>query len=225
MHHRARDIAGLTVGFLTALEYQGSDGRKSMWTAKCVCGAIVSLAASELLKQKAKGIQSSCGCKRAETISKRLTRHGMSKQPAHSVWASMLARCANPNHRAYHNYGGRGIQVCERWLDFVNFWEDMGGTYRPGLTLDRENNDGGYTPGNCRWVGWHVQAQNRRSSVVLPTSRGDMTIAEAAHIAGVGMSTISYRVSHGVTGEELFSPPNSARKFTTSSTAAHAKGS
>lgn len=163
MHHRAKDITGLRVGFLTALRYHGSNGTKSLWVAVCDCGIEVVLAATELNKQKARGVQASCGCRRCETIGKRRTRHGMSKHPAYAVWRSMMDRCRLPSHQAWANYGGRGISVCARWQEsFENFWADMKTAYQPRLTLDRADNEGNYEPGNCRWVTYKVQANNRR---------------------------------------------------------------
>ncbi len=163
MHHRARDITGLRVGYLTAAHYLGSDGRKSLWLARCDCGASVTLPATELLKQANRGITASCGCQRRATISRKRTTHGMSHHPAFAVWRSMIDRCQLPTHHAWRNYGGRGIKVCDAWAQsFEAFWADMGATYQRGLTLDRIDNDRGYAPGNCRWTTYKVQANNRR---------------------------------------------------------------
>lgn len=95
----------------------------------------------------------------------RLYRHGRdSGDPTYCSWAHMLDRCLNPNHHAFKHYGGRSITVCERWLDFLNFFSDMG-ERPPGKSLDRfPNNDGAYGPGNCRWATTKEQALNKRKS-------------------------------------------------------------
>ena len=223
MHHRAKDITGLTVGFLTAIKYHGSNGKASLWEMHCVCGATVLRCASEMQKQKKRGIQASCGCKRKETIGRRKTSHGMSAHPAYAVWRSMNDRCRLPTHQAWRNYGGRGIQVCARWREsFEAFWADMGPTYKRGLSIDRIDNDAGYSPENCRWAGFVTQANNRRGNVRL---KNGLTAAELARETGVKPSTMYYRLKTGVALEQLTEAPDYTRKFTTSATAAHETGS
>lgn len=217
MPRKAKDITGLQVGYLTALRSAGRNERgKALWVFGCICGAEKALESSEMQKQKKRGITASCGCRRRATIAEKRKAHGMSKHPAFAVWRSMLDRCRLPSHRAYKNYGGRGISVCERWQrSFENFWADMGPTYSLGLTLDRRNNEQGYSPENCRWVSPVQQARNRRGNRYVQTPHGEMLLAEAAEVSGIRANTLAYRADHGVPQERMFDAPDVGRKFTT----------
>lgn len=110
------------------------------------------------------------------------------------TWADMLSRCRNVNHRAYRDYGGRGITVDPRWLTFPAFFADMG--KRPdGLTLDRINNDGPYTAGNCRWATRTEQSNNRRTGRRLTINGRTQTMAEWAREAGINYRTVKSRLN------------------------------
>ena len=195
MHHRAKDITGLRVGYLTALKYHGSNGKKSIWEVQCDCGVTVLMPATEMPKLEKRGVMASCGCKKRETIATKNSTHGMSQHPAYWAWRSMNDRCSLPTHQAWANYGGRGIQVCERWQTaFENFWADMGPTYKRGLTLERVDNSAGYGPKNCRWRDYFQQANNRRDNIRV----GGSTLAEIARLHGINSSTIYYRYHHNL---------------------------
>lgn len=133
---------------------------------QCDCGTVKTVAFLDLKR----GTTRSCGCLKSEFATKLcLSRstHGHARtrrwSPEYRRWMSMKARCGNPKHPHYANYGGRGIQVCERWLhSFESFLADMGTLPSPELTLDRIDNDRGYEPGNVRWADRKTQNQNRR---------------------------------------------------------------
>jgi hypothetical protein len=204
-HHRSVDITGQQFGYLTALRYEGSDGRKSFWRVRCQCGSEVVRVASELKK----GNTRSCGCMRGRLRLERTKTHGMTTHKAFAVWQSMLDRCHLPSHRAYRNYGGRGIHVCAEWRgSFSTFWRDMGPSYQEGLTIDRRDNSAGYSKENCRWVDRRTQARNTRANRTIDTPAGPMLLIEAAEHSGINATTIAYRLDAGWPTSRLFDPPD-----------------
>lgn len=155
------------------------------WQCECECGRKCIQYGQDLKRGKVV----SCGCWNAE---KRFT-HGMSHTDTNQVWRSMKDRCTNPNATGYHNYGGRGIAVCERWDKFENFLADMG--IRPvGYTIDRIDNDGNYCPENCRWATTKEQLNNQRRNRFYELNGERKTIAEWAEKLGVNWSTIRNRI-------------------------------
>lgn len=123
--------------------------------------------------------------------------HGLyNEYPAeYRIWSSMKTRCYNRRHRWYHNYGGRGITVCDRWrASFANFLADMGTRPFVGVTLDRKENDEPYSPDNCLWSTRTVQARNRRSSRLLTVDGQTKTLAEWCEIYGMCHATIWRRI-------------------------------
>ena len=141
----------------------------------------------------------------------------MTHHPAFGVWHSMKQRCMDPNHPAYHNYGGRGITVCQEWAEsFERFWEAMGPTYQRGLELDRINNEEGYYPGNCRWVSRKINSRNKRGSRLVDSPFGRITVSELSEKTDIGVTTLLYRLDHNWPTELLCIPPDSRNKSTTS---------
>jgi len=191
------DLSGKRFGSLTALSRTRRDGsRATYWLCLCDCGADAVVEAYALRV----GETRSCGCKTGELITVSKTRHGhsVSKSKEYATWVGIRARCFNRNNPAYHNYGGRGIAVCDQWMTFETFFADVGPCPSPAHTIDRIDNDGNYEPGNVRWATRTEQARNRRSSVILEFNGKRQTIGQWATEVGVPQQTLSNRVRRGM---------------------------
>ncbi len=125
--------------------------------------------------------------------------HGQYKTRLYRIWKDMKTRCYNPSYNAYSNYGGRGINVCEDWkFSFVAFYKwAMANGYSEELTLDRKNNNGDYSPSNCRWVNIKTQANNRRTNHLIEYNGEIHTIAIWADLLGLKKNTLTARLSRG----------------------------
>jgi hypothetical protein len=134
--------------------------------------------------------------------------HGSSRNPTYSKYQAMKQRCLNPKHEAYDNYGGRGIKVCDRWLNsFENFLADMGES-PAGMTIERQNSNGDYEPGNCVWATKAEQARNTRHNVkVTIEGKTYATLREAAEAYGLSYPTVRMRRCNGWTIERALTTP------------------
>lgn len=162
---RLKDYIGYSVGHLTIIGVE-RDGRFATAICRCDCGNECRRSLYNLIgKEK----NSSCGCN--NTAWNRT--HGMCRTREYAAWVSMKNRCYNDKYAEFDSYGGRGITVCERWLhSFENFLSDMGMSPGAGYSVDRINNDGDYSPENCRWANRNQQARNKQTTVMV-TYRGE----------------------------------------------------
>lgn len=150
---------GKVFGRLTVVEpAENSPAGAARWRCVCVCGGETTTTAQKLTS----GHTTSCGCYAREVN----RSHGLYRSPEYNIYQTMIQRCTNEKDDAYSRYGGRGIKVCDRWLEsFENFYADMGPRPSPKHTIDRKDNEGDYEPGNCKWETWDVQYRNRRQTV------------------------------------------------------------
>lgn len=154
------DICGQRFGRLVVINYSHSNKhRKSFWLCKCDCGNIKILRGNDLKSGK---IQS-CGCYNSERTISFNTTHGLSGTRLYRIWKNIKMRCLDPNKPDYKYYGGRGIKICDEWINnFKSFYDwAMSNGYKEALTIDRRENDGNYEPSNCRWVTMAAQNQNK----------------------------------------------------------------
>lgn len=192
MANPAKDLTGHRFGYLTVIRRAGTSTgklKKARWLCRCDCGNLVTRE-SQYLRTKHRPSPRHCGCQHGNKT------HGKSRTPLHRIWAGMKQRCNNPKSKDYPNWGGRGITVCDRWSgSFEAFAEDMGPSYQPGLSLGRRDNNGPYSPENCRWETWEEQHNNRRDNTVLITPKGKLTLAQAAREYGLKRVTLHARLT------------------------------
>lgn len=195
---RVQAFVGKIFGRLKVVKFWGrktnSNGTTLMFECECECGTKRTVAKDSLVS----GSTQSCGCLHSEITKRVTTVHGFNKpgkrHPVYNVWANMLRRCENPNNPHFEEYGGRNISVCERWHDFRLFAEDMLATYRPGLTLERIDNNGNYEPSNCRWATRKEQMLNRRNNIFLTFNGQRLTVSQWSEKTGLRYGVISQRI-------------------------------
>ena len=206
-----KNLMGKTFGRLTVIKDSGERAKNGniLWECVCECGKKRLVLGANLLNGQTK----SCGCYSTDILKKVSTKHGLSKVNGKKTklfmtWDSMRQRCTNSNHANYKDYGGRGIDVCPEWLnDFEAFHDwSMANGFSDDLSIDRIDNDKGYSPDNCRWVDAKTQIRNRRNTVTYNWKGSEYTLAELGELTGINKMTIKSRLNRGCSLEEALSP-------------------
>jgi hypothetical protein len=182
-----KDLTGAIFSRLTVIDRASNKGKKTRWCCLCICGNRTTVMTSHLTT----GHTTSCGCRQQEIgreSGKRNARHGMSNSPTWNTWSGIVYRCTTHSSRQYDVYGG---MLCDRWLRFENFLEDMG--VRPaGKTLDRIDVEKGYSPDNCRWATPRQQQNNKETTRYLAVDGERVPLMELARLHGIKKSAAQY---------------------------------
>lgn len=167
---------------------------------RCDCGVLKEMSISNVALGKSK----SCGCLADEVRGDHNRTHGMTGSPEYRTWNSMWARCTNPLIERYPRYGGRGITVCDRWKSFENFYEDMGP--RPSLnhSIERDDVDGNYEPGNCRWATKKEQGRNTSTNLFVEYRGERKCVAQWCEETGIPYATFIQRLRRGLPLDQVF---------------------
>lgn len=210
------DIKGCRFGSLVVIREDAtrtSDG-KVRWECRCDCGAIHVAAGRELRLGKT----TRCRACRAERYSRtgadavRAT-HGRCGTPEYTTRLNIIQRCTNPNNTHWESYGGRGIKVCQRWLDsFQAFYDDMGPRPSAEHSIERLDNDGDYCPENCIWATEDIQARNKRTNVRVNVNGKSMVLADAAAASGLPAQVAYDRRHQGWADNDLLKPIGSSQR-------------
>lgn len=199
------DLIGARFARLVVKRYAGADKHnRATWECLCDCGATIVAAGANLRH----GYVKSCGCLWAEKNTGVTLDEVGNQTRLYQIWNGMKQRCRNPHHVSYPDYGGRGIRVCEEWIEFRPFhdWAMVNG-YRDDLTIDRIKSNEGYHPGNCRWATREVQGNNTIRNRQIEFRGETKTLANWAKAMGVKYSTLCRRLAQGWSVERALTEP------------------
>lgn len=200
MRNNNCDMIGKKFNRLTVLEEceERTKDRKKVYKCVCECGNIVNVIGKNLRNGNTK----SCGCLKHECKSN--FKHGKRHTRLYSIWYDMKRKCYKPTRKDYHCYGGRGITVCNEWLnEFMVFYKwAMSHGYNDTLTIDRIDVNGNYEPNNCRWTTLKQQSNNRRTNVLITYNNKTQTMMMWADELHLPYNTIKYRHQKGWTDKE-----------------------
>lgn len=206
------NLIGQRFGRLVVIKKDETRIKYRCWICQCDCGVTKSIIEGSLKR----GMTKSCGCLNAENRKKtKWKTHGCSETKLYKVWQGMKRRCYAKNATKYEQYGGRGITVCEDWKeDFGAFqaWSLANG-YRDGLTIDREDVNGPYSPENCRWITNKEQQNNRRDNLLLTYNGKTQTLTQWAEESGINEMALRARIKKlGWSAERALTEPLNSQK-------------
>ncbi len=205
------DLTGKKFGKLTVSAKHPVKTANNLIRWECVCDCnpdkLLVIRGGDLRS----GSSKSCGCVGREKIIERSTKHGNcltgKATTEYITWCGMKTRCYNPNEKEYNNYGGRGIIVCDRWLNnFSSFLEDMGQKPAPKYELDRIDNNGNYEPANCRWANRVTQQNNKRNNHLITYNGETKTLAQWAKDKGLDFDLLRNRLKRWSVEDALNRP-------------------
>lgn len=198
-YRKSPKLVGKRFGRLKVIRRNGSsEHKRALWLCRCDCGNEVTVIGNSLTV----GRVNSCGCLRKELNAEKWTTHGFTKKgeihPLYHIWKNIIDRIENPKNVSWHNYGGRGIKVCDRWRNsFQNFIDDMGERPSLGHSVDRIDNNGDYAPENCRWATMREQHNNTRKNVYAEIDGVSKTMAQWCRFYNINYATAHSRIKKG----------------------------
>ena len=198
------NMKGRKIGRLYFKEYIGLLNHHALWLCQCDCGNECIVKASSVKS----GTTSSCGCLAHDILMERNCKHNCVYLPIYTCYHNMISRCTNKNTTHYKDYGGRGIKICDEWLDkdfgFKNFYDwAMKNGYNEELTIDRIDFNGNYEPNNCRWATIKEQANNTRKNIFVNYDDEKYTLMQLSEKFGLVYATTLARHHKGWTPSEL----------------------
>lgn len=202
-----KNLTGEKFGRLTVIGLHPTETRKTYWACQCECGN-VKVVRSDSLQS---GAIRSCGCLKKQQDRANLTAnhsHKMSGTRIYWIWQGLKGRCYNPHDARYERYGGRGITVCDEWKNsFESFYDwAIANGYSESLTIDRRDNDKGYSPDNCRWATNKEQSNNRSTNIRITIGNATKSLTEWCEIFELDFGTVveRYRRNGFIGIDELF---------------------
>lgn len=205
-----KDMTNYKFNGCTVLKRAKNKGKNVCWLCVCKCGNEFIVRATDIRTGNTK----SCGCLNKKLAGDRARKHGNRDSRLYTIWNNMKARCLNPNSTSFKNYGDKGINICDEWVDsFESFYNwAIQNNYTDELTLDRIDSNGNYNPDNCRWSTMKKQQNNRGNNNILVYEGIEHTVAEWSKITGIPYDTLWKRIKEGWSIEKALTQPLRGQK-------------